>query len=162
MVLILISLLISQMRGTSHESQTAWVGCLNKRRMDHSSCLHVAKGYHRGRLNHSPCTQQTTRGRLNHSSYGCSSLQEVPQVPRSSRSSKSISYRTLIRGSFHNSKSFSEGQELDLPKGLCQNIGDLIISAIVMEPYCFLLYHISDKVVRNIYMLGVIMKHEII
>jgi len=28
MVPILISLLIDQMRGTSHESQTAWVGCL--------------------------------------------------------------------------------------------------------------------------------------
>ena len=31
MVPILISLLIDQMRGTSHESQTAWVGCLDRR-----------------------------------------------------------------------------------------------------------------------------------
>src|ERR1700733_12062244 len=38
MVPILISLLIDQMRGTSHESQTAWVGCLDKR--NNQSCPH--------------------------------------------------------------------------------------------------------------------------
>ena len=161
MVPILISLLIGQMRGTSHESHTAWVGCLSRRRMNHSSCLHVAKGYRRGRLNHSPYIQQTTRGRLNHSPYGCSSLQEVPQGPRSSQSSMSISYRTLIRGSLHDTKSFSKGQALDLPQGLCQNISDLLISPNVMEPYCSLLYHILDKMVPDIYILGAIMKHEI-
>jgi len=91
MVPILISLLIGHMRGTSHESETAWVVCLSRRRMNHSSCLHVAKGYHRGRMNHSPCTQQTTKGRLNHSPYGCSLPQEVPQAPWSSQSSMSIS-----------------------------------------------------------------------
>jgi len=64
---ILISPVIGQIRGTSHESQTPWVECLSRRRMNYSSCLHVTKGYHRGRLNHSTCTQQTTRGRLNHS-----------------------------------------------------------------------------------------------
>jgi hypothetical protein len=38
MVPILISLLIDQMRGTSHESQTAWVGCLDRR--TNQSCPH--------------------------------------------------------------------------------------------------------------------------
>jgi len=33
-----ISLLIDQMRGTSHESQTAWVGCLDRR--TNQSCPH--------------------------------------------------------------------------------------------------------------------------
>ena len=74
----------------------------------------------------------------------------------------SISYRTLIRGSLHDSKSFSEGQELDLPQGLCQNISDLLISPNVMEPYCSSLYHISDKVVPDIYMVGAIMKNGIL
>ena len=162
MVPILIFLLIGQMRGTSHESQTAWIGCLDRRRMNHSSCSHVAKGYHRGRMNHSPCTQQTTRGRLNHSPYGCSPLQEVPQAPQSSQSSMSISYRTLIRGSLHDSKSFLEGQEFDLPQGFCQNIDDLLISPNVMELYCSSLYHIPDKVVSDIYMLGATIKHGIL
>lgn len=161
MVPILISLLICHMRGTSHESQIAWVGWLSRRRMNHSSCSHIAKGYHRGRMNHSPYTQQTTRGRLNHSPYGCLPLQEVSEAPRSSQSSMPISYRTLIRGSLHDSKSFSEGQEFDLPEGLCQNIGDLLINPNVMEPYCSSLYHILDKVVPDIYMRGAIMKHEI-
>ena len=42
-----ISLLFDQMRGTSHESQTAWVGCLDRRtnqscphRRTHQSCYH--------------------------------------------------------------------------------------------------------------------------
>jgi len=38
MVLNFISLLIDQMRGTSHESQTAWVGCLDRR--TNQSCPH--------------------------------------------------------------------------------------------------------------------------
>ena len=43
-----ISLLIDQMRGTSHESQTAWVGCLDRRtnqscphRWTHQSCYNL-------------------------------------------------------------------------------------------------------------------------
>lgn len=148
------------MRGTSHESLTTWVGCLSRRRMNHSSCLHVAKGYHRGTLNHSPCTQQTTGGRLNHSPYGFPSLQKVPQAPQSSQSSMSISYGTLNRGSLQDSMLFSKGQEHDLRQGLHQNIGDLLIN--VMEPYCSSLYHIPDKVVPNIYMLVAIMKHRIL
>ena len=74
----------------------------------------------------------------------------------------SISYNTLIRGSLHDSNSFSEGQELDLPQGLCQNIDDLLINPNVMESYFSSLYHISDKVLPDIYMLGAIMKHEIL
>ena len=74
----------------------------------------------------------------------------------------SISYKTLTRGSLHDPKSFSKGQELEHPEGLCQNIGDFLISPKVMEPYCLSLYHISDKVVPDIYMLEVIMKHGIL
>ena len=65
-------------------------------------------------------------------------------------------------GSLLDSKSFSESQELDLPQGLCQNINDLLISPNVMEPYCSSMYHILDKVVPDIYVLGAIMKHGIL
>jgi hypothetical protein len=58
-----ISLLIDQMRGTSHESQTAWVGCLDRRtnqscphRRTHQSCYnrhgeHINPGRHGEHIN---------------------------------------------------------------------------------------------------------------
>src|ERR1700733_14607010 len=58
-----ISLLIDQMRGTSHESQTAWVGCLDMRtnqscphRRTHQSCYnrhgeHINPGRHGEHIN---------------------------------------------------------------------------------------------------------------
>ena len=52
--------------------------------------------------------------------------------------------------------------EHDLPQGLCENICDLLISSYMIEPYGASLYHIPDKVVPAINMLGSIMETEIL
>ena len=72
------------------------------------------------------------------------------------------SYGTLIGGSFHTSKSLSEGQEFDLLQRLRENVCDLPICSNVLEPYCSLLYHILDKVVPDINVLGAVVEHGIL
>ena len=52
-----------------------------------------------------------------------------------------------------------EGLELDPPQGLCENIRDLLISSYMIEPYSASLYHIPDKAVPDINMLGSIVEH---
>ena len=55
-----------------------------------------------------------------------------------------------------------EGLEFDLPQGLRENICNLLISPNVMEPYDASLYHITNKVVFDINMLGAVVEHEIL
>ncbi len=147
-----ISLLIGQMRGTSHESQITWVGCLDKRTTHpvHKSPRGITG---EGRTIHPVHSAPLGEGE---SPYGRLLLQEVPQAPQSSQSSQSsmhASFRTLIRGSLNNSKLFSESQKFELSSGLRQNVCDLHISPNAMEPSCSSMYHISDKVVPDVYML---------
>jgi len=73
----------------------------------------------------------------------------------------SMSYKTLRRESVQDSYWFSENQEFDLSWGLQQNIGALYIRPNAMEPSCSSMYHIPDKVVPDVYMLGAIIEHRI-
>jgi len=219
-----ISLLIDQMRGTSHKSQTAWVGCLDRRtnqscphRRTHQSCYnrhgehinpsrhgeHIYLGLTGEHINPATVTMENTsiqdsqentsillqlpwrthqsrpHRRTHQSCYnvtmGCTCipsgdselscghmlLQEVPHTPLE-LPELNVSYMTLIGGSLNNSKLFSESQKFYFPKGFCQNVGDLFICTDMLEPYSSLLHHISNIVVFDIDMLGVIMKYKIL
>ena len=71
-----ISLLIDQMRGTSHESQTAWIGCLDRR--TNQSCPH--------RRTHQSCINQSA---YHWSQTSIAVSESVPLVPGQSQPNQS-------------------------------------------------------------------------
>ena len=108
-----ISLLIGQMRGTSHESQTAWPGCLDRRTTHpvHKSPRGITgEGWTVHPVHNAPLGE-------GESPYNRLLLQEVPQAPWSSQSSMRASCRTLIRGSLNDSMSFGKVINLTFPRG---------------------------------------------
>ena len=106
MVSILISQLIGQMRGTSHESQTTWVGCMwdiDQERVNQINIITLG--------NNTPIRKGEPRPMVAYSS------KKIPQAPRSSQSSKSNSSGTLIGGPIHDPSFSWKVKNLTFPRG---------------------------------------------